>query len=275
MSSVREHQESRSISTSGGRGIGSRAFLCEGYGSAADVLALIGTTVGSVAIPDKGDSHPEFPGLVATDFSISPIADSRSGSSALSWQITFQYEVISVAFVSPMDPIVQTLPNELGYVEMTSSIRAEFYSAWRLNPNIPATGEPSTDDIQGTPIDRAGNPVSIQRNIQEMTISEIVNSPNISTYRRFRFSRNSAPFEGAVVGSVLYKGADISRVGIDVYRVAHHFVEDQYLHLQQWPAVDGDGEAFDNDPANGHADSVYHYQQFTNLYDFNLISGNF
>lgn len=277
MSAVYELQESRGISTSGGRGLGNRSFICEGYASASDVINIIGTTVGGVAIPDKGDVHPEFPGLIATDLSLSPIADSRSGASALSWQLTFQYEVVSIGFGDTVPTVIETLPNEVGYVEITSNIRAEFVSAWRTgNVDYPTDGDPSgdEDEVGGTAIDRRGNPVSVQRNIQELTITETVNSPAWSNYRDYRFLRNSTVFQGAPVGKVLYKGASVTRTGVDVYKVSHQFVEDSDFHLQQYPAIDQEGEAIDQD-ANGHADLVYWIQPFPNKGNFNLISGNF
>ena len=280
MTAVYEDQASRAISTSGGRGIGSRSFLCEGYDSALSVLSLVGTTVSSVAIPDKGDSHPEFPGLVATDFSISPVANSRSGGSGLTWQLVFAYEAISVSFGTPMESIVQVLPNEIGYVQITSNIRAEFVLAWRKGPAIvyPPSGDgtPDTDteEVEGMPCDREGNPTSVQRNLQELSMTETVNVPAWDTYRAFRFCRNSRLFLGANPGLVLYRGASVTRTGVDVYQVSHNFIEDENYHLQQFPEIDQHGLALDK-TGDGHADNVYWVQPFMNTKDLNLISSNF
>jgi hypothetical protein len=71
-------------------------------------------------------------------------------------------------------------PNEVGYLELSSEIRAEFVLAWRKNGTPSLTYPPDgqvtnpTLDIRGEPVDQAGNPISVQRNIQELTITENV-----------------------------------------------------------------------------------------------------
>jgi len=270
---VIEFIDSRSIQTSGGRGTGSRVFHAAGYSNASDVFALLGTTVSGVAVPRAGESHPEFPGLVARDFSIEKV----SGHSDL-WKLTWQYEVVSRGFPDYPEIVVpEVLPNEVDYVEISSEIRNEFYNAWRLKPTLPADGivlDP-TLDIQGTPVDAAGNPTSIQRRIQELTITETVNEPRYGVYSAFQFTRNSTTFLGAAVGSVVYNGVSIRRTGLNVYQVSHRFTQDSEYHLQQTPLI----EFPDGTPkldANGkHAAQVYFIQPFDRLADLNTISFNF
>jgi hypothetical protein len=73
-------------------------------------------------------------------------------------------------------------------------------------------------------------------------------------------------------GKVLYRGASIRRTGVDVFQVAHSFVEDGDYHLQQSPRVDQDGQPF---LENGKAEDVYWVQPFKSIGDFNNISTNF
>lgn len=264
MASVIESIESRSIGTSGGRGQGLRVWHAEGYTGISDVYGLIGGS-----LPAKGDSHPDFPGLIAKDFAIQKVA----GHGDL-WKVQWQYEVISTEFNQSPVFTPQTLPNEVNYVEISAEIRAEFFEAWRADPTIPAGGNPSEGvDIGGDKIDAAGVPTSLQRNIQELTVTETVNEPKLDTYRSFRFTRNSSAFFGSPAGTLLYRGASIRRTGVSVYQVAHSFVEDEYMHLQQEPLI----EPPDMTPklVEGKADQVYWVQPFPNKTNFNSLSSNF
>lgn len=270
---VTEFMESRSLSTSGGRGSARRLFHVSGVSNPADLYAVIGT----LGLPRKFERHPDFPGLVARDFNASLV----SGHTDL-WRFEWTYEQTSAG--SPeiaTDPTIEigppgVLPNEVTYVEESAEIRAEFVTAYRRGPGItyPTEGTPATDedDVGGVAIDKAGVPISIQRNIQEFTITETVNEPNLDRYRDFRFCRNSSNFRGFGIGTVLYRGASVRRTGVDVYQVAHSFVEDSDFHLQQSPRVDGDGEPFIE---NDHARDVYWVQPFMTTKNLNQLSSNF
>ena len=272
MPEIIEFIDSRTIQTTGGRGTGSRIFHASGYSNASDVFATLGTTVGSVVVPRAGDSHPEFPGLIARDFTITKV----SGHADL-WRIDWQYEVISRGFPDYPDVIPpDVLPNEVSYVELSSEIRSEFVLAWRLKPDIPAEGTPEPNvDIGGKPIDAAGNPTSVQRRIQELTLTETVNEPNYGVYSTFQFARNSAPFLGAAVGSVLYNGVSVRRTGLNVYQVSHRFTQDSLYHLQQQPLIEFPDTTPKLNAAKEHADQVYFIQPFSDLLDLNGISSNF
>ena len=276
MPSVLEYEESRAINTSGGRGFGSRVFHCIGYEDISNVFAIIGTTTtDGVEVPDIGHQHPTLPGLMAVDFSIEPISGSYSNHGGYIWKMTWLYEVVTVDLNSGGGHS-GLQPNQIGYVEITSQIRAEFVSLWRNQiTSFPTNGQPDDDEdeVGGVPIDRAGTPVSVQRNIQDLTITETVNTPDWRTYRNYRFKRNDGTFLGAPAGKVLYKGASVTRSGIDVYQVSHSFVEDEDFHLQQTPMVDQEGQPVDKDD-DTHADFVYWVQPFGNLGDFNAISEN-
>jgi len=270
---VTEFMESRSLSTSGGRGSARRLFHVSGVSNPADLYAVIGT----LGLPRKFERHPDFPGLVARDFNASLV----SGHTDL-WRFEWTYEQTSAG--SPeiaTDPTIEigppeVLPNEVTYVEESAEIRAEFVTAYRRGPGIsyPTEGTPTTDEdeVAGVPIDKAGVPISVQRNIQEFTITETVNEPDLDRYRDFRFCRNSSIFRGFGIGTVLYRGASVRRTGVDVYQVAHSFVEDSDFHLQQSPLVDQDGKPFIE---NGHARDVYWVQPFMTTKNLNQLSSNF
>ena len=238
----------------------------DAFGRTADVDGLI--------IPQKGSGHPEFKGLIAKDFTVTKV----SGHTDV-WKVEWQYEMITRAYnTAPLFP-VEELPNEVGYTELSSEIRAEFVLAHREGANIPNGGDPNTnggdpeEDIGGEKIDPGGNPTSVIRRIQELTFTETVNVPAFSKYGGFRFKRNSKPFQGAETGSVLYRGASVRRTGVEVFVVSHQFVQDEAFHLLQQPVIDQDGRPIPD--ADGHAEKVYHVQPFKDTDDFNNISENF
>lgn len=270
---VTEFMESRSLSTSGGRGSARRLFHVSGVSNPADLYDVLGT----IGLPKKFERHPDFPGLLARDFNASLV----SGHTDL-WRVEWTYEQTSAGSPSiAPDPTIEigppeVLPNEVTYVEESAEIRAEFVTAYRRGPGIsyPTEGTPTTDedDVGGVPIDKAGVPISVQRNIQEFTLTETVNEPDLDRYREFRFCRNSSRFRGFRIGTVLYRGASVRRTGVDVYQVAHSFVEDSDFHLQQSPRVDGDGTPFIE---NDHARDVYWVQPFMVTKNLNQLSSNF
>ena len=271
MTSVREYIESRGIESSGGRSTSQRTFFAEGYSNPADVYGLIG----GATVPRAGDAHPNFPGLTARDFSIQPV----SGHTDL-WKIDWTYEQTSHAVLAYPPNVPQQLPNEVDYVEASAEIRAEFQLGWRIGTSsqplaYPDEGNPADDEVEveGQSIDAAGIPTSRQRNIQEITLTETVNSPvRLEDFAQYRFFRNSTKFLQFDAGVVVYRGCSIRRTGVDVYQVAHQFVADDDFHLQQQPKVDQFGEPYLKDD---RAEFVYWVQPFPKQRNLNSISRNF
>ena len=272
MPEILEKLSSRSIQSNGGKGSGKREFFAQGYASPAEVFATIGTTVGSVAVPDKGDPYPGLPGLIAKDFAIAPVP----GQNDL-YSMTWNYEMMSISFLSaPEVTPSDSLPNELGYVELSSEIRTEFQLAWRSEPTKPGdNGVPDPDkDIGGQPIDADGNPTSIMRRKQELVLTETVNEVNFGLISKIAFRRNNKPFLGAAPGRVLYRGASVRRTGVQLFTIAHSFVDDQYFHCEQQPDIDQNGKSIDSN-SDAHADHVVYIQPFPLFADFNALSNQF
>jgi len=270
MPEVIEKLESRSIQSSGGRGTGTRQFYASGYTDPSQVFKTFGTAVGSLRVPDKGSSYPSIPGLLAKDFTISPVA----GQSSV-YDVTWTYEMLSTEFLAaPEAEPPERLPNEVNYVELSSEIRTEFMLAWRSEPRTPFGGDPDPDDdISGTPVDAGGTPTSIMRRRQELILTETVTSVDFGRISSLTFKRNSNKFLGADPGRVLYRGASVRRTGVAVFTIAHSFVDDQFSHLEQQPLIDQNGLAIDEDK-DGHADEVYFIQPFPNKGDFDSLSPN-
>lgn len=270
MPEVTEKLESRSIQSSGGRGTGTRQFYATGYTDPSQVFKTFGTTIDGLDVPQKGSPYPSFPGLLAKDFTISPVAGQTSV-----YEIVWSYEMLSTTFLAAPDVAPpDTLPNEVNYVELSSEIRTEFMLAWRSQPSTPEGGTPDPDqDIGGDPVDAGGNPTSIQRRRQELVLTETVTAVDFGKIASLTFQRNRLKFLGAEPGRVLYRGASVRRTGVAVFTIAHSFVDDEYSHLEQQPLIDQNGLAVDSG-GDGHADEVYFVQPFPDTGDFSTLSPN-
>ena len=276
--------ESRKFNSSGGRGAASRTFMASGYANPKALLASFGNqaiTGSSEKAPLKGDSHSDFPGLIAKDFNASPV----SGHTDL-WTVEWSYEQITTTYLSAPPQPVEELPNEVNYVELSSEIRAEFVLEYRKNPKMPSRGIPDEApggddqqdpevDIRGEDIAPGGNPTSVLRKIQELTLTETIEGePDFGRLGTFRFARNSTNFLGARPGRVLYRGASVRRTGVEVYQVSHSFIDDSQFHLVQQPLVDQNGRPVLDDEQR-FPRLVYFIQPFDQMLDLNGISDNF
>jgi hypothetical protein len=91
-----------------------------------------------------------------------------------------------------------------------------------------------------------------------------------------RGTRNSVVFRNGAVGSVLYKGAKASRIGIDKVQITHSFAQDNWYHLIQYASVGPDGRVIlDGAIPFQKAASVFWKQPFPTQADFNQLSENF
>jgi hypothetical protein len=274
---VIEFLESRSIQTSGGRGTGTRVFHVTGTTSVRTVHNLLGKAGDNgVEMPNVGDAHPDFPGLRARDFSVSLVAGHND-----TWRVDWTYEVISRGFPQYPTTVITELPNEVGYLELSSEIRAEFVLAWRKNgtPSLTYPLEWSGHEPDARHSRRAG------RSGRESDLGS-AEHPRAHDHRERRGLRRGRPidpsgsvatrpsFFGAAPGLVLYRGASVRRIGVNVYSVAHSFVEDGDFHLQQSPLIEAPAMTPKLN-ANKKAASVYWVQPFPVLKDLNQLSANF
>lgn len=279
MPSIYEKLGSRGVSSSGGRLSATIKYIAEGYNDISVITKAFGTN----GLPGLSVAHPDYVGMICKDFDVTPI----SGFDDL-WEINFKYEQIApLPYVAPTITAPTVFPNDIDYVELSSEIRAEFQPAWRADPVVPEKGDPGETedpdtplgpevDIEGTPVDAAGVPVSVIRRQQELTLTETVSEPDFGKYGEYRFLRNSRTFLGAKPGFVVYRGCSVRRTGIEVYQVSHQFVYDEWAHLIQQPFVNQNGEPYlISDGNKKRARKVYWIQPFPDKADLNRISSNF
>jgi hypothetical protein len=273
--SYTEALDSRSISTSGRKATATRKFYATGI---TNVFFIVQAINGGAVLPGLGTSFPSLPGLKLIDYSFAPIAGSGD-----SYEITFTYEQTGDGTglengTTPGDENGR-LSGEIGFVEKTADIRSEFAPAYRLGVRYPILGIVTGDfEVGGYSVDQAGSPVSIQRNLTEITVSEVHTRESLDriedTMRAMRFRRNNGIFLGRYpAGTVLYRGATIRRNGEASLIVTHSFAQDSDYHLQQKVVLDQDGEPLLNESFN--ARFVYWVQPFNLLGNFSSLSTNF
>jgi hypothetical protein len=270
-----ELQETRDSSESAGKVTASRKFAIWDEGGSqiatpAEVRAVFGTTAGSTAVPDIGDLFPGETDIYATSYSIQHEPASRGV-----WTVTFNYENTEPGPLQPQEP---------GYSQFSFDWSSEFRDVWRVNPGltVPNNGNATNNSLAGgQPIDVAGEPMSVLRYFATLEITETVLLGTLDAraalIMSLRGTRNAAVFRGGAVGTVIYKGAKASRIGLDKVSITHSFAQDDWYHMIQFPQKGADGRVVleQVQPGIMHAQTVFWRQPFPLLSDFNLLSENF
>jgi len=273
--SYTEALDSRSIQTSGRKATATRKFYATDVTNVAFIIQAIN---GGSSLPGFGTEFPNLGSLRMIDYTCTPIAGSGDA-----YEIVFTYEQTGkgTGLITGNVPGDDNglLSGEIGFVEKTSDIRSEFAPAFRLGVTYPILGLVTGDiEVRGYSVDAAGSPISIQRNITELTVTEVHTRESKEliedTIRALRFRRNNGTFLGRYpAGTVLYRGATVRRNSESSLLVTHSFVQDSDYHLQQKVALDQDGEPILN--AEQKAAFVYWVQPFNALGNFSSLSTNF
>lgn len=263
---VIEQRDTRNFSQSTGRISASRTFVVYDDAAPLTTPAAVRAYFNSTDLPQIGDLFPGETDVYAVNFDISLIEDSEKA-----WRVQFSYENVEPG---------ESQPNEEGYTEITIDYKAEFRDIYRLGPNVPTNGNPTGNDIGGTPVDASGSPVSKLQRLSELIITEVVAAstfPDRSLkIRAARGKRNTAVFQGAPIGQVLYQGATATRIAVNKFQIQHRFAQDEVYHLLQVPLKNQEGEPR-KVLINGvwRAEDVRFVQPFPDGYDFNILSENF
>jgi len=160
---------------------------------------------------------------------------------------------------------------------MSSDIGGEYVDVWRTGITYPTNGAVSsmTSDIGGTPVDQNGQPLSVfkTQSTFSITVQKYTSAFFASIWSSIG-TRNSASFQGASAGQVLFTGARVQVNGDCNWSVTYNFVSDPAYHLIQRPLKDSvDGNPVLN--TNKQAAQVYFFQPYPTLTDFaNMIGGN-
>lgn len=188
-----------------------------------------------------------------------------------------QHEIISVA----VDAVEASIGNvwsgsisavyEIGgiFIPKDLNTTAINLEVWRAAANAPNNlNSPNDSDIGGTKMDQQGEPISMILPLQELTITNIRADNNAEICRAATGKRNSADWNGATSGYVLFVGAQAKRISEAEYEITYKFVYDAFAHCRQVPKRGHDGRV---DCTDGKATTVMWRQPFPNTYNFNAM----
>lgn len=229
-------------------------------------------------IPERGDQHDDYPDMVASTFTVDPVAD---GGGSQGWDIVWTY--LPEALVPPQPPGDVT-PGSAPRARISMSIKTIWVDCWRVPENqvietleIPPDGDipqatgASGDDIGGRAMDSQGTAVScavtqVVLDIQQKTIKRAV----FETLRSKVGKRNEGIEFGAAIGHLLYLGADMTELDEGGFDYVHHFVWDSNKHARQqvWRDVDGDPAKDTSGSYVDHGFPVYWVQPYPLLISF-------
>ena len=279
MATITELLESRQSLTAGGRNTGVRSFVVYDTASPITTDIAVRQLFGTGGLPQKGEQYPDAVSpFVAADVSV----DRYEGQSDV-WKVTWTYKDGAVG--GGTNETRQ--PNDPGYVDVSITGSAEFDEVWRslTNAEIAAlvaganypngTASAGDWDIGGTKIDVAGEPLSgpLRKKVT-LSVTETMDFvPAMSFFMGYVGRRNSTPFKGGAIGTIVYTAPSIKRIDLNRWAVTHNFVSDNYYHMIQMAYRNPDGSvALDTD---GHASNVWYRQPFPDLIDFYTISSYF
>jgi hypothetical protein len=260
---VYEQLQSRNLSVSGGKVTGSRVFHV--WDEFAAITSPAAIEFGANGMPAKGDLFPEESNVYAITYAVDPLGDGAN-----TWKVTWQYGRNTLS------------ANDTGYVERTVNTQAVFRDVYRVNVPNGYNGNGSNGaNIGGTSVDSGGNPTSLLSLVITIGLVETVLEPTVSgrlqTIATMIGKRNNSQFEGFATGTLLYKGANSSRVGTGLFSISHEFEFRNDFHMVQQPRRTSQGDVMIGfTPTLGFvAAHVFFVQPFPETANFNLLSENF
>lgn len=267
---VYEAMESRSLSLDGGTKTASRTFHV--FDDASEIEYPAQIDFGSNGLPELGDEFPGEPDLFASSFQVAHVPDSGK-----TWKVVFSYSTAPLGGIGGPQ-----IPTEIGYLQLSVDYGATFRDYYRADPGLNyQSGTPTGADIQGTPVDSAGEPTSILIPQQRLVIDETVSGTELVTQsvyiRAYVGNRNSNRFYGSGVGTLLYEGCSAKRIGVNLWSLSHRFLYDAGYHMVQQPRKNGNREVELENYGNGFlsAGFVRWVQPYPDLGNFRYISRNF
>lgn len=244
-----------------------RSFFFDGYADELTVIrngfgsSVTGVGGGTVVVPKLRDKHPLFQQLYAYKYDLTK----ESGGSD-QWRATFYYRRYEP--LTRTDSAGLTLgPETVNFSDVSARCTGSFVDVYRANVSMPSNGEPTDGDIGGTPVDAGGVPTSIMRTQYELTVNVTKNGNELTGFSESVGKRCRTDVVGLEGAAVVYLGAQIQRIGTNLFSVSHTYLFDSQYHLIQAPDYLPDGQPdLGTDPdvpsQLGHFKTVRHVQPF-------------
>ena len=223
-------------------------------------------------------------------YTISPV---QEGLGKL-WVVDFNFDsTVGDAAAGPVAADVKTA-TEVGYTSIEVQTSVQTVDIWRTGATVPSGSNisfPTLIDIVGSKVDSAGEPISALLPIQTINVRNVIyGRPNYATILAAAGSRNddivtfgaSGQQFSCYASSLLFVGANSSRIGPNQYEISYQFSYDPTTyHLRQQPLRDIDQRTSTTRPTPGSAISaanpeqanvVYWKQPFPSEVDFGALN---
>lgn len=169
----------------------------------------------------------------------------------LAWTLTVNFGSAQSSYVPSAAAKDITPENQPGFTAVEMDIGAAIVPTFRVNNYTLPTGgsinTPGESDIGGTPVDQAGEPIDAFVSTIRFTLRNVMNGrPTSSLLSAIASQTNTRNSAGVTIagftcgaGTLLFTGAQISRVGPNAYEITYSMAYDRDYHLRQIAAVDG------------------------------------
>lgn len=175
------------------------------------------------------------------------LANSDGGAA---WTVTVNFGSAQSSYVPSAAAKDITPENQPGFTAVEMDITAAIVPTFRVNNyTLPSGGSistPTEGDIGGTPVDQAGEPIDAFVSNVRFTLRNVMNGRptaallgNLASQTNTRNS-SSVTIAGFVcpADTLLFTGAQISRVGPNAYEITYSMAYDKDYHLRQVAKVD-------------------------------------
>lgn len=212
----------------------------------SDGLDSLGTFIG-------GDVA--FGGIAKVRYSGYTLQNEEGG---FKWTVSVNFDSGASSY-SPSTEQKDIIPeNQPGFTAIEMGFTSVVMPVWRVEPytgsityNDSFISNPAETDIAGTAVDRAGDPIDKQLAVVNITVRKVVGKrPSVAAGGSSDWdvivskinNRNSSSVTiggfTALKNTLLFSGANVTRVGPNSYEVSYSFVYDPYYHLRQVANMD-------------------------------------
>ena len=231
-------KQSRSATFDRGKWSGSQNYLVRDTTDQAINVFNIASGASAYEVFGAGDDTTMATYMRFVSATYTPVSDGMDKI----WSAVFTFESTMGDGVNVVTADVKT-ETEVGFTSIESNIREEAIDIWRTGTTVPSNGTQNDNNINGNPVDSAGEPISFLLPIATISIRNVIyGRPNYATIMAVAGKRNSAAFTfGATgqtflcaIGTLVFTGASTSRTGPNVYEINYQFNYDPTLyHMRQ------------------------------------------